>query len=73
MDIWTNIAFSVIITLLQTTIKNPKSKAVLKAVLLKIYGLIALLYAGDPDFNPFAAASKQASKLGVAVPDSLEA
>lgn len=61
--IWEQLAITVLITTLQASIKNPASKARLKAVLLKIYGLIALMYAGDEDFNPLAAAEKQEAKL----------
>ena len=62
-NIWEQLAITVLITTLQASIKNPASKARLKAVLLKIYGLIALMYAGDEDFNPLAAASHQEAKL----------
>lgn len=62
-DFWTQIAFTVIIQLLQSSIKNAKAKATLKKVMLKIFGLISLMYAGDEDFNPQTTAAYQAKKL----------
>lgn len=46
-DLIIGMAASIIIS----SVKNPSSKAKLKAVMLKIYRTIGGIYSGDPDFN----------------------
>lgn len=47
------------ITTILSTIKNPKSKAKLKAAMLKVRNAINQAYAGDPDFALVARVRKR--------------
>jgi hypothetical protein len=50
-DFWVGMALSVIFSVLKQSVKNPASKAAMKAAFLKLYTQIKALYADDPDFQ----------------------
>ena len=50
-DFFVSMALSIIFTTLKMVVKSDKSKAAMKAALLKLYLQIKAAYAGDPDFS----------------------
>lgn len=45
------IAFTVLLSVLKSTVKNKKKKAELKRAMLKLRNQINLIYGNDPDFQ----------------------
>lgn len=46
-----NMGINIVLTLLGSSIKNPKSKEQYKKAMLKVYNGIKTAFAGDPDFQ----------------------
>lgn len=46
-----DLGISIVLSVIKQSVKNPKSKANLKAALLKVRNAINALYAGDEDFE----------------------
>ena len=51
MDFWTNMAISVVLSVLKEMIKNPAKKEELKKAMLKVRNQIEVVYTEDPDFG----------------------
>lgn len=46
-----DLGISIVLSVIKQSVKNPSSKAKLKAALLKVRNAINALYLGDPDFE----------------------
>jgi len=55
MEIYITALLTTLLSLLKASVKNPASKAKLKAICLRAYQTIGALFAGDPDFQSVAA------------------
>ena len=44
-------ALSIVFQILKDSVKNPASKAKMRAAFLKLFNAIKSLYSGDPDFE----------------------